>query len=92
MEIKLFKKVLNDAFLGKGFTKKGSYYYRGGRVHLYTGRNDEHRVKESIIENISAIIDDALKPGGIKLLLSARPVLLYQTTLAAKEFLGIGVS
>jgi Domain of unknown function (DUF4304) len=30
MEIKLFKKILNTALLGKGFRKKGSSYWRDG--------------------------------------------------------------
>jgi Domain of unknown function (DUF4304) len=147
MEIKLFKKILNITLLGKGFRKKGSYYWRDGEdcvcivgiqrsnyssgyyvnvgfilrglnsitdglkdtdgdvrarfTHNIAGQkvsffdleilqdSDEQHVRESIIENVNDIIEPALKADGIKALLSERPVLLYQTKLSAKQFLGI---
>jgi uncharacterized protein DUF4304 len=50
---------------------------------------DEPIIRKSIIKNIENIVSPALEPNGIKNLLTRRPVLLYQTKLAAKKFLGI---
>jgi len=54
--------------------------------------SDDQLIKESISKNVSDIIEPALKIDGLRRLLADRPVLLYQTRLTAKEFLGISLS
>ncbi|HTR29485.1 MAG TPA: DUF4304 domain-containing protein [Puia sp.] len=49
----------------------------------------ESSVSESFRKNIDELVEPALQPNGLKVLLARRPVLLYQTTLAAKQLLGL---
>jgi hypothetical protein len=150
MEIKLFKKIVNEVLSERQFAKRGSFYYREGEdcfciigiqksnystgyyinvgyalkelhddptklksweadVHdrfacRSAGEKDtefydlekltdssESCVRESIRENVDELVEPALKPNGLKVLLSDHPELLSLTTIAAKKLLGISV-
>jgi hypothetical protein len=50
--------------------------------------NDVRRVEEGIRENVLRFIKEYLSIDGIKKMLNDYPVMLYQTTIKAKSYLG----
>lgn len=50
----------------------------------------EDVLKRALRENVTELIDGNLSIAGLKSLLARRPTLLYQTTVSAKQFLGVG--
>jgi hypothetical protein len=143
MEIKNFKKILNDDLSLNGFSKQGSYYYRSNKdilfiiglqksnfsnsyyinlglilkeltLHIDKPRDvdsdirarftiEQHGKKTDLFDlealteialrrgvedNINTYIEPIKSVQDLKYLIESRPVMLYQTKLKAKQFLG----
>lgn len=143
MELKTFKKIINDLLISKGFSKKGNYFvlsskdiifsiglqksnysnsyyinigyiisqlnpslenYRdvdGDIRARFSFDNGEKRIDyfdleglaedeltKDLEDNLKQYIEPVTSIDRLKVLLKERPVMLYQTKLVAKQFLG----